>query len=178
MKTASYSAVTQYIDAAVEVELALSQRRAPLVPPSEVVKLGDLAFTVKGGRDTQDAIDLLVDDAVTAAIGITPPSDPEKDAHVRAKLGDEMAEAMREYCTARAALVATQAERATTQSGERGLPPMTYAGIWEEGRAYTRGQCVTRNGTLFHCGSPSSAKPGESRDWQMVHKTFDRKAAR
>jgi hypothetical protein len=55
---------------------------------------------------------------------------------------------------------------------------MRYCGVWKEGREYTPGQTVTRNGTLFHCGLFTSAKPGESHDWQMIHKILDRKAPR
>jgi hypothetical protein len=53
------------------------------------------------------------------------------------------------------------------------LEERRYCGVWREG-AYQPGNEVTHGGTRWHCWEQTSARPGESKAWQMTGKTRGR----
>lgn len=52
-------------------------------------------------------------------------------------------------------------------------PAISYEGVWQEGKAYERGQFVTRGGAMWHANCATKAKPGEgdSADWTLAVKS-------
>lgn len=51
------------------------------------------------------------------------------------------------------------------------LPVMVYCGVYEEGKEYQKGYCVTWGGSLYHCNNATSEKPGGgSKDWTLAVK--------
>lgn len=105
------------------------------------------------------------------------------EAQNRAKLeaqraAHEAAQRKAEEATQRAAAVA-EVQHVTVpatvapvqvRGTEPELPAMRYAGVWKADRMYNPGECVTREGLLWHCGIPTKDKPGDSQDWQLMHK--------
>ena len=52
---------------------------------------------------------------------------------------------------------------------ERGQ--MKYLGVWQPGRAYTKGNVVTHDGSMFHCEYESTiSKPGDGEFWRLCVK--------
>lgn len=67
----------------------------------------------------------------------------------------------------------------TLRGGERAqvvaleLPVPLYRGVWQKSAAYTRGDCVTFGGSLWHANGPAApdTKPGDgSTTWQLAVK--------
>jgi hypothetical protein len=50
------------------------------------------------------------------------------------------------------------------------FPWMIYRGVFEPGRSYARGDTVTLNGSLYHCNTPTEARPGDGADWTLAVK--------
>lgn len=48
---------------------------------------------------------------------------------------------------------------------------MSYAGVWEPGAAYSKGEVVTHNGTIWYCHETTKDRPGTSEAWQMMAKS-------
>jgi hypothetical protein len=38
---------------------------------------------------------------------------------------------------------------------------MRYVGVWQAGRWYSQGECVTLSGALWHCHTPTDRRAGE-----------------
>lgn len=54
------------------------------------------------------------------------------------------------------------------------LPVMLHRGLWKE-QTYEHGDCVTRSNSTWHCRVASTtAKPGESTDWQLIVRQGER----
>ena len=51
-----------------------------------------------------------------------------------------------------------------------GLPILIYKGVWREGDAYQPGNTTTWGGSLWHCNSATSEKPGVNGDWTLAVK--------
>lgn len=93
-------------------------------------------------------------------------------------------EKMREYVeehasfiVRRQAKVAEQRSVPAVRMGPGGpLPAMHYLSIWKDGGSYVPGDVVTYRGTSWHCGLPTTSKPGTNHDWQMMGKS-DRERA-
>ena len=50
-------------------------------------------------------------------------------------------------------------------------PILKYVGVWRAGAGYLEGECVTHQGSLWYCHTPTSAKPGTAPlDWQLCVK--------
>jgi len=59
-------------------------------------------------------------------------------------------------------------------------PIAIYRGVYVDGRIYERGDFVTVNGSLYHCDSDTTARPGEgAKEWTLAVKRGkdDRKGA-
>jgi len=59
-------------------------------------------------------------------------------------------------------------------------PIALYRGVYVDGRIYERGDLVTVNGSIYHCDSDTTARPGEgSKEWTLAVKRGkdDRKGA-
>lgn len=41
------------------------------------------------------------------------------------------------------------------------LPTLIYRGVFVSGRLYERGDCVTANGSLWHCNADTETRPGD-----------------
>jgi len=56
--------------------------------------------------------------------------------------------------------------------GRMSFPFQIYRDVWRAGNTYERGDCVTRDGSQWHCNVPSTtATPGDgSKDWTLVVK--------
>lgn len=50
------------------------------------------------------------------------------------------------------------------------LSPMYYRAVWKAGENYEPGDTVTYSGTSWHCGLPTTSRPGSNADWQMMGK--------
>ena len=53
------------------------------------------------------------------------------------------------------------------------MPGMLYRGIWKHGVEYERGDCVTRDGSVWHCNADKTTlQPGGQggNDWQLCAK--------
>ncbi len=70
-------------------------------------------------------------------------------------------------------------ERTTVYTGgrvftrRRTVPSLIYRGVWETG-FYQRGDCVTRQGALWHCERDTSSTPGTKEsleDWKLAVKS-------
>jgi Carbohydrate binding domain./Collagen triple helix repeat (20 copies). len=49
------------------------------------------------------------------------------------------------------------------------VPVLIYDEIYQEGKEYRRGHCVTYGGSMWHCQvENTSAKPGTSADWRLM----------
>ena len=58
--------------------------------------------------------------------------------------------------------------RAKNKELEARPPALSYKGVWVEGSTYTRGECVTDHGAVWHCNLDTRSRPGTShRDWTM-----------
>jgi hypothetical protein len=42
-----------------------------------------------------------------------------------------------------------------------------YKGIWVDGVTYQTGDCVTRDGSEWHCNEPTTSRPGDSKTWTL-----------
>jgi hypothetical protein len=50
-------------------------------------------------------------------------------------------------------------------------PTLSYLGVYEQARQYTRGNFVTHDGSLWHCRADlTRARPGSDSDWQLAAK--------
>lgn len=49
---------------------------------------------------------------------------------------------------------------------------LRYRGVWQAAEQYGRGDCVTRDGSLWHRNSPepTTEKPGTGTGWTLMHK--------
>lgn len=57
------------------------------------------------------------------------------------------------------------------------FPMMIYRGVFQAGTTYERGDVATWAGSTWHAHEPTTAKPGESKAWQlMVKKGADGKS--
>jgi hypothetical protein len=70
-------------------------------------------------------------------------------------------------------------ERAVTFTWARGgavdtraivLPFMLYRGVYVPGRLYDRGDCVTLDGSIFHCNADTTTRPGSGGAWTLAVK--------
>ena len=51
------------------------------------------------------------------------------------------------------------------------FPVLVYCGVYEEGKEYQKGNCVTWGGSLYHCNEMTVEKPGSgSKDWTLAVK--------
>lgn len=59
-------------------------------------------------------------------------------------------------------------------------PPLTYCGVWVEGAAYSKNNCVTAGGHLWIARTDTTRQPGTSPDqWTMaIRKPRDARDAR
>lgn len=48
---------------------------------------------------------------------------------------------------------------------------MSYAGVWESGAVYSKGEVVTHGGTIWYCHETTKDRPGTSEAWQMMAKS-------
>jgi hypothetical protein len=50
------------------------------------------------------------------------------------------------------------------------LPLMLYRGVHVPGRLYERGDCVTLDGSIFHCNADTTTRPGNGGAWTLAVK--------
>lgn len=50
------------------------------------------------------------------------------------------------------------------------LPAMIYRGVFKSGEKYAKGDTATLDGSLWHCNTDTSARPGSSEDWTLCAK--------
>ena len=64
-------------------------------------------------------------------------------------------------------------------AGPSGSPGLEYRDVYQSGQLYQRGQCVTYAGSMWHCNTPTEARPGDgSAAWTlMVKRGRDAKGA-
>lgn len=52
-----------------------------------------------------------------------------------------------------------------------GGPSLKYLGTWRDGTTYKRGECVTDDGSLWHCNEPTTSRPKDgSAAWVLCVK--------
>ncbi len=109
--------------------------------------------------------------------------DVVRDVAVAVGTPPDVTKRMREYVELQASLVVARNAKAVegravpaVRMGPGGpLPAMHYLGVWKDG-AYVPGDVVTHRGTSWHCGLPTTSKPGSDHTWQMMAKS-DRERA-
>ena len=52
----------------------------------------------------------------------------------------------------------------------RELRTSGYKGVWKDGSAYREGHFVTHAGTIWHCTTGTTDRPGSSDAWQLMVK--------
>ncbi len=51
-------------------------------------------------------------------------------------------------------------------------PTMKYCGVFQQGKSYTVGDCVTRSGSIWHCDHDTDQAPGNgNRSWTLAVKS-------
>lgn len=51
------------------------------------------------------------------------------------------------------------------------LPYQRYQGVYQDGKSYSHGDTTTWAGSLWHCATPTTSKPGDgSKDWSLIAK--------
>lgn len=50
------------------------------------------------------------------------------------------------------------------------LSHMIYRGVFKTDAEYVRGDCVTYDGSTWHCNEPTTGKPGMSKAWSLTTK--------
>ena len=51
------------------------------------------------------------------------------------------------------------------------IPAALYRGVFVDGRIYERGDLVTVNGSIFHCNTDTTRRPGDgAKDWTLAVK--------
>ena len=78
-----------------------------------------------------------------------------------AKFGKDVVEAVKSYVDATFAPLRQRIEE---------LEARGYKGVYEEGREYSKGQMVTRHGSIFHCNRTTRQRPAECDDWTLAVK--------
>lgn len=86
---------------------------------------------------------------------------------------DELARVIADHVAA--AIAPLQARLAALEARSKKI---AYAGVWNEGAQYAAGEFCTFKGGLWACLKSTSAKPGESQDWQLAVKSHDQRRAR
>jgi integrin beta 3 len=62
-------------------------------------------------------------------------------------------------------------EDRTLELGTFGIPAQVYRGVWQQGKAYERGDTATWAGSIWHCNESTSDKPGDgSKAWTLCVK--------
>jgi len=57
------------------------------------------------------------------------------------------------------------------RDGADGKPGLTYAGVYQDGKAYEPAELVTWAGSLWHCNEPTRSRPGDgSASWTLAVK--------
>jgi hypothetical protein len=179
-RTAAEDAVlTLYIDAAIEMEMAIRERRMANVRHDDFAALAQRLAGTSLFQNHIHWVDSLVTCRVTRALGKNPETLAVTEARATGALG-VLAESIQSYADGQmeAYLRIRGAGSGQAEAQRGGLPPMRYAGVWQAERSYSPGDCATRNGVLWHCGLPTNGVPGESPDWQMMHKSMSRATAR
>jgi hypothetical protein len=55
--------------------------------------------------------------------------------------------------------------------GLPGTPGLQYWGVYQDGKAYARGDVVTRGGSAWHCNEPTTTAPGDAaKAWTLMVK--------
>lgn len=55
--------------------------------------------------------------------------------------------------------------------GKDGTAGLSYAGVYQDGQAYQKGELVTWAGSSWHCNGPTTSKPGDgASDWTLMIK--------
>ncbi len=135
----------------------------------------------KDGRDGRDAVELsilpMLEDGKTYpsgvyarhAGGLVRTNGAGFDVIVNGVAGFEIEHTGERSFTVRSLLTdGTKHEKTVT------LPVMLHRGLWKE-QTYEHGDCVTRSNSTWHCRVASTtAKPGESPDWQLIVRQGER----
>jgi hypothetical protein len=171
-----YEDVREFIRASLEYETAVMARRQSLVGPSEVARLGAIAFPT-GFEKYRSAIDVIVREAASAACGVQLASNSET---VGRALHPESAKAFRTYAASVAGLIVKH----ETEAAERRANGLRYVempadfrpaydcGVWEPGAIYGKGALTTDHGTLWSCRvDGASDRPGTSGNWRLMVKS-------
>lgn len=57
------------------------------------------------------------------------------------------------------------------KDGADGKPGLSYAGVYQDGKAYEPGECATWAGSLWHCNEATRTRPGDgAAAWTLVVK--------
>lgn len=165
------SDVLRYIDAATELEVAEQERRASLVPPDAVVRLGQLAFAGDDGQGEQAIVDSMVTRAVKLHFY------PEKSAEIE-KVGAELfslaPELLGEFSQAfaeHAARHVTRIAGASVQGDRENRKADWWCGLWDSKATYGRDAVTTYRGTFWISQADGNTDPpGANASWQMMLK--------
>lgn len=135
----------------------------------------------KDGRDGRDAVEIailpMLDDGKTYpsgvyarhAGGLVRTNGAGFDVIVNGVAGFEI-----EHTGERSFTVTSLLTDGTKHEKTVTLPVMLHRGLWKE-QTYEHGDCVTRSNSTWHCRVESTtAKPGESPDWQLIVRQGDR----
>lgn len=174
---ANYITIRTFVEAAIEMQMAEREARVPAVRPSEYAELAAIVTRAQGVAHAE-ALEALVSCRIAAKIGSRADADTISDllTDVREALGGaDVVDTLEVFIDGRLESLEERNAGAPGSGASPALPLMRYAGVWRAGHDYTPGECVTRDGTLWHCGIPTNSQPGAGSDWQMMHKTFDRK---
>lgn len=171
------TSVWRYMRSEIEAQMAERERRTPLAPPSEIVKLAHAVF---GDReDEQAVVDAISKHAVLEHF------DPEGEAKTsesyaefsragREFIGAEVFADLNAYAAAQVRRIAGASQTDQMRSATEARPS-TYLGKWVADSTYRYGDEVTHRGLLFHCWQDGTTDvPGESKNWQMKHKDLSK----
>lgn len=69
------------------------------------------------------------------------------------------------------AMVGKLSQRIEELEQRGGDDVMSYAGVWESGAVYSKGEVVTHGGTIWFCHEPTQDRPGTTEAWQLMAKS-------
>jgi hypothetical protein len=187
--TVRLSAVTLYLEARVEHDLAVRAGRPSRIGLDELSRLGESTFGQgAAGDEMQLAVDALAGLAART-VGALPGERANTEA-VRlelemdrslldAGLPPELLRSIRDLAAAAAESIAARdvkldGTRSAPPRPADGPPPACYLGTWKSDAVYSRAQMVTDHGTLWHCEADQTTdRPGKSPAWRMMHKSME-----
>lgn len=129
------------------------------------------------GKDGKDVDPLVIKEMVVQAVAAVPPAKDGRDGRdgIHGKDGrdgkdgitvDQLNAGLEEML----AKGLPDAVRLAVDTVLKGVPLMTYKGVYRPEESYVPGNTATFGGSLWHCNVPTKAKPGTNDDWTLAVK--------